>query len=112
MLGLDYRAVRYTWSVAFTLLLLRVIYLIRETLFIFVVALLFAYLLWPLVDFFDRRLPGKSRAPALAIVYSLLVGLLTRAIQERLGNAARELREIAANESELVLQRSAIEERA
>jgi len=64
------------------------------------------------VDFFDRRLPGKSRVPALAIVYSLLVGLLTRAIQERLGNAARELSEIAANESELVLQGSAIEERA
>ena len=76
MLGLDYRVVRYTWSAAFTLLLLSVIYLIRETLFIFAVALLFAYLLWPLVNFFDRRLPGRSRVPALAIVYLLLVGSL------------------------------------
>jgi predicted PurR-regulated permease PerM len=76
VLGLDYRAVRYTWSVAFSLLLLSVIYLIREALFIFAVALLFAYLLWPLVSFFDRRLPGRSRVPALAIVYLLLVGLL------------------------------------
>lgn len=67
---------RYTWSVAFSLLLLSVIYLIREVLFIFAVALLFAYLLWPLVNFIDRRLPGKSRVPALAIVYLSLVGLL------------------------------------
>jgi predicted PurR-regulated permease PerM len=76
VLGLDLRAARYTWTVAFTLLLLRALYLIREALFIFAVALLFAYLLWPLVSFFDRRLPGRSRAPALAIVYLSLVGLL------------------------------------
>lgn len=76
MLGLDYRAVRYTWSVVFSLLLLSVVYLIREALFIFTVALLFAYLLWPLVNFFDRRLPGRSRVPALAIVYLALIGLL------------------------------------
>jgi predicted PurR-regulated permease PerM len=41
------------------------------------VALLFAYLLWPLVDYLDQRLPGRSRVPALAIVYLALVGLLT-----------------------------------
>lgn len=76
MLGLDLRAARYTWTVAFTLLLLGVVYLIRETLFIFVVALLFAYLLWPLVNYLNQRLPGQSRVPALAIVYLLLVGLL------------------------------------
>ena len=45
MLGLDRRAAHYTWSVVFILLLLGVVYLIRETLFIFAVALLFAYLL-------------------------------------------------------------------
>ncbi len=76
MLGLDRRAARYTWTVLFTLLMVGVIYLIRETLFIFVLALLFAYLLWPLVNFFDQRLPGRSRAPALTVVYVLLVGLL------------------------------------
>jgi predicted PurR-regulated permease PerM len=76
VVGLDLRVARYTWTVAFTLLLLGTLYLIREVLFIFAVALLFAYLLWPLVNFFDRRLPGRSRAPALAIVYLSLVGLL------------------------------------
>jgi predicted PurR-regulated permease PerM len=76
VLGLDRRAARYTWTVVFVLLLLGLVYLIRETLFIFAVALLFAYLLWPLVNYLDERLPGRSRVPALAIVYCSLVGLL------------------------------------
>ena len=76
MLGLDRRAARYTWTVVFIFLLLGLVYLIRETLFIFAVALLFAYLLWPLVNYLDQRLPGVSRVPALAIVYLSLVGLL------------------------------------
>jgi len=52
------------------------VYRIRETLFIFVVALLFAYLLWPLVQYLDRRLPGRSKVLALTLVYLLLVGFL------------------------------------
>ena len=76
MLALDPRAARYTWTVAFIVLLLGFVYLIREALFIFVVALLFACLLWPLVDFLNRRIPGRSRVPALAIVYCLLIALL------------------------------------
>jgi len=74
--GLDRRAASYTWTVLFILLLLAVVYLIREALFVFALALLFAYLLRPLVYYLDRRLPGRSRVPALAIVYLSLVGLL------------------------------------
>ena len=76
MLGLDRRAASYTWTVVLILLLLRVVYLIREILFIFVVALLFAYLLWPLIKLLDRWLPGRSKALALGIVYLSLIGLL------------------------------------
>lgn len=76
MLGIDRGAARVVWTVVLILVLLVIVYRIRETLFIFAVALLFAYLLWPLVDYLDRHLPGRSRAPALAIVYVSLVGLL------------------------------------
>ncbi|MGD0100544.1 MAG: AI-2E family transporter [Acidobacteriota bacterium] len=76
MLGLDARAARYVWTGIFILLLIGTVYLIGETLFIFIVALLFAYLLWPLVDFLDQRLPGRSKLPSLAIVYLLLLGVL------------------------------------
>ncbi len=76
MLGLDARIARYTWTAIFILLLVGMFYLIRETLFIFVVALLFAYLLWPLVNFLDQRLPGRSKLPSLTIVYLLLIVVL------------------------------------
>src|SRR5260370_15074468 len=77
MLGLDPRAARATWTVIVVALLCLVIYSIRQALFSFVIALLFAYLLLPLVDFIDRVLPlTRSRGPALAIVYTLLVAVL------------------------------------
>ena len=76
MLGLNRTAARYTWTVVFVLLLVGLLYRLRETLFIFVVALLFAYLLWPLVRFLDRRLPGRSMVFALTLVYLALVGFL------------------------------------
>jgi predicted PurR-regulated permease PerM len=76
LLGLDRNAARYTWTAVFILLLVRLLYLVRETLFIFIVALLLAYLLWPLVKLLDRRLPGRSKLLALTLVYLALVGFL------------------------------------
>jgi predicted PurR-regulated permease PerM len=70
---------------------------LRETLFIFVVALLFAYLLWPVVKFLDQRLPGRSKVLALTLVYVALVGFLlvigiaigSRVVQQANALAAR-----------------------
>lgn len=76
MLGLEKRAARYTWTAVCVLLLVWLVYLIRETLFIFVIALMFAYLLWPLVRPLDQRLPGRSKVLALALVYLALVAVL------------------------------------
>jgi predicted PurR-regulated permease PerM len=76
LLGLDRHAARCTWTVLFVLLLVGLLYHIREALLIFVVSLLFAYLLWPLVQFLDRRLPGRSKVLALTLVYLALVGFL------------------------------------
>ena len=97
LLGLDRNAARYTWTAVFVLLLVGLLYLIRETLFIFVVALLFAYLLWPLVKLLDRRLPGRSKVPALTLVYLAIVGILivmgialgSRVVQQANALAAR-----------------------
>ena len=77
MLGIDPKAARVTWTAALTLLLLAAIYAIRATLVIFAVALLFAYLLYPLVDRIALRFPPKNRAPALALTYLLVIGVLT-----------------------------------
>ena len=97
MLGLDRQAARYTWTAVIILLLVGLLYRLRETLFIFVVALLFAYLLWPLVKILDRRLPGRSKVAALTLVYLALVAFLifigivlgSRVVQEANTLAAR-----------------------
>ena len=76
MLGIDRKAARYTWTAAAVLLLLWLIYLVRSTLFIFVLAVLFAYLLSPLVNLLDRALPSRTRTPALALAYIIFIGVV------------------------------------
>jgi predicted PurR-regulated permease PerM len=79
MLGYDSKAARCTWTALVVLLLVYLVYLVRATLFIFVLALLFAHLLSPLVDLIDRWLPGRrvpTRTPALALAYIILVGVV------------------------------------
>src|SRR5579859_6355935 len=77
MLGFDRRAAQYTWTAVAILLLLVMLYRVRTTLFVFIIALLFAYLLSPLVDFLDRALPAsRTRTPALIFAYLLLIGAL------------------------------------
>src|ERR1035437_4501111 len=77
MLGIDRSAALYTWTAALVLLLLWLVYLIRGTLFIFILALLFAYLLSPLVNLIDRFLPGnRSRTIALGLAYAIFVAAI------------------------------------
>ena len=77
MLGIDPRVARAAWTVLLLALLVSAAYAIRETLVVFMAALLFAYLLLPVVGFVERFTP-KSVSPrvALAIVYLALVGAL------------------------------------
>jgi len=93
MLGIDQRAARYAWTAALVVLALFLVYLLRRTLFIFVVALLFAYLLSPLVNLLDRFLPGRTRTPALTLAYAIFVGavvLLGQQIGSRVAKQASQ----------------------
>jgi len=75
MLGLERSAARYTWTAATVLLLLWLVYELRSTLFVFALALLFAYLLSPLVNLLDRAIPRKgTRTLALALSYVIFIG--------------------------------------
>ena len=102
MFGIDRRAAYYTWTAVLVVLLVWLVYLVRATLFIFILALLFAYLLAPLVNLLDRFLPGRrTRTPALALAYILLVGVVilagsqigTRAVEEA-NNLAKKFPEL------------------
>jgi len=77
MLGFDKRAARSTWTAALVLLLLYVVYLARTTLFVFTLALLFAYVLAPLVNLLDRIFPARrTRTAALAVAFVIVVAIL------------------------------------
>src|SRR3954451_4674474 len=77
MLGIDYRAARYTWTAAAVLLLLYLVYMIRSTLFVFALALLFAYLLSPLVNMLDRAIPRPgTRTLALTLAYLIFLSVV------------------------------------
>ncbi len=76
MLGIDRSAARITWTVALVVALLVLVYLARTTLFVFVLAVLFAYLLSPLVNLLDRFLPTRVRGAALALSYVIFVGVV------------------------------------
>jgi predicted PurR-regulated permease PerM len=76
MLGIDRNAAKYTWTALLVLGVVAFVYQVRTTLFVFVVAVLFAYLLSPLVNLLDRFLPGtRTRTLALALSYVIIVGL-------------------------------------
>lgn len=80
MLGIDRRAARAAWTVFLVVLLLVVVYYVRTIMLVFVLAILFAYLLSPIVNLVDRFLPWPgSRTYSLAVVYTLLIGLLVLA---------------------------------
>lgn len=95
MLGVDPKAARITWTVFLVALLLVTAFAIREILAVFVIALLFAYLLMPLVGFVERVTPRQvSSRIALAIVYLALVGAivaLAMTLGSRLADEANAL---------------------
>jgi len=77
MLGIDPRAARAAWTVFLVALAVAASYAIRETLVVLMIALLFAYLLMPLIATVERYTPGRiSPRFALVIVYVALLGII------------------------------------
>jgi len=81
MLGIDAKAARATWTVGAILTLAWAVYMVRNTLFVFTIALMFAYLLYPMFDSIDRFLSRSgaresARTRALAITYVVVLGIL------------------------------------
>jgi len=103
MLGIDARAMRACWTVFLFALTLVVLFLIRETLIDFALAIFFAYLLAPLVNLVERFLPQR-RNLALAIVYVAILAVLITVginlgsrIADEATSLAKRLPEMAAS---------------
>jgi predicted PurR-regulated permease PerM len=73
MLGIDRQAAKYTWTAAVVFVLLWLVYEVRSTVFVFILAILFAYLLSPLVNLLNRALPTRTRTPGLALAYVIFI---------------------------------------
>jgi len=90
MLGIEPKAVRVTWSALLTLGFFAFLYYTRRTILVFLLAVFFAYLLWPVVSRVDRFAKGKiSRALSLAIVYVVLIATLV-SVAAAVGSRASE----------------------
>lgn len=79
MLGIDSKTARPAWAqaaiFAAVVLLIALVWVLRKTLLVFATALMFAYLLYPLVDAIDRH-SRKSRTLAVALPFFLIFGLV------------------------------------
>jgi predicted PurR-regulated permease PerM len=104
MLGIEKKAARTTWTTALIVLLLYCVYLIRETLIVFAVALLLTYLLYPLFTMLNKLLPGRSRGPALALVYLTLFGTATLMLLTVGSQVADEANSLATQAPEFLSQ--------
>jgi predicted PurR-regulated permease PerM len=75
MLGVDRRTLSAAWTVFLFALGVALVYLMRRTLMVFVLALFLAHLISPAVDLLERYTPTKfhvSRTAASGLVYLLL----------------------------------------
>jgi predicted PurR-regulated permease PerM len=77
MLGIESRVLRAVWTVFLFALVVALIYLARQTLVLFALAIFLAHLLAPLVDRVERLTPRwMSRTAALAVVYLALLAAM------------------------------------
>ncbi|MDB5907378.1 MAG: hypothetical protein JWP34_1492 [Massilia sp.] len=77
MLGLDARVARIVWTVLFVLLLVFIAYTISATLLLVVFAIFFSYLVYPLVELFERTGPRQlPRTASIALAFIVVIALL------------------------------------
>lgn len=95
MPNIDVRAARITWTVLLIAFAVVLVYAIRVTLLVMLCAIFFAYLLLPLVQRVDRRLPAKvPRSAAIALVFLLvfiIVGVSAALLGTRIADEASRL---------------------
>jgi len=110
MLGIDPRVGRAAWTVLLLGLLVAAAYKIRETLAVFMIAVLFAYMLMPLVEMVERFTPKQvSTTLALAIVYLVLVGIIIGLSVTVGSRLVEEINTLAGRLPELVTSGSLID---
>jgi predicted PurR-regulated permease PerM len=79
--GIDPRAARVTWTVALIAFALYCVYTVRSTLLVVVFAVFFSYVVYPLVELAQRRLPARLPPDVvLGLVFAFVLGLIVLAV--------------------------------
>jgi len=95
MLGIDRRALKIVWTVFLFALVVGLVYEVRRTLMIFMLALFFSHLLGPIVAFFERTVHARvPRVAILLLVYIAMLAVIVVAlisIGSRIGEEAASL---------------------
>ncbi len=95
MLGIDIRTAKATWTFAVVALGLFAVYSVRRTLFILLLSIFFAYMIYPAVARLARFAPKRlSHTAATAIVFAslvVLIGILATAIIPPIADQASNL---------------------
>ena len=77
MLAFDRRAARVTWTVSLVVLALFALYAVRRTVFVFVLAVFFSYVLYPAVRWLERQVPRRmSRTTSTTVIFVMLLLVL------------------------------------
>ncbi len=97
MLGWDSRAAKAAWTVGVVAPGFYVIYAIRKTLLIFLLALFFAYMIAPLVGFIERhmwrRIPRVASVLAAVALVVVVIGSVTALVAPSIAEEAQKLTE-------------------
>jgi predicted PurR-regulated permease PerM len=81
MFGIDKGVARAVWTVAVIASLLYVVYAIRATLLVLIIAVFFSYLIYPLVQLTQRRLgPGVGRDLIISVVFAVVLSIIVLAV--------------------------------
>ena len=99
MFGIDMKAARAVWTAAVVAGLIYGAYVIRHTLMVLVFAVFFSYLVYPLVEFTERRLgPRVRREVIISVIFAMVIGVIVMAatlfgsrVAEEAAGLAKEL---------------------
>lgn len=95
MIGIDRHALKIAWTVFLFALIAVLVFQVRHTLMIFMLAVFFSQLLSPVVAFFERTVPARvPRVAILLLVYIVLMAVIVLtliSVGSRIGEQAASL---------------------
>ena len=81
MLGLDLRTARIVWTAFVVGFLLFLVYIARSTVLVVIFAILFSYLIYPLIGLIERFMPRRvPRTAAIAVGFIVAIAVVAAAV--------------------------------